>query len=138
MAVTVRLVPLAGRYGIARLVPGAALPAWGDGPGFVSLTRTADELSVVCLQDRIPADVRRDLDWRCLALAGPFAFGEAGIVASVVGPISAGGLGVFVVSTFDGDHLLVKAADFAAACGLLAAAGHRIDPAEAGEGEGRA
>jgi len=138
VGVTVRLVPLDGRYGIARLAPDAPLPAWGDGPGFVSLTRTADELSVVCRQERIPDGVRRDVDWRCLALAGPFAFGETGIVASVVGPISAGGLGVFVVSTFDGDHLLVKAADFAAACDLLAAAGHGIDRPAAGDGEGRA
>ena len=55
---------------------------------------------------------------------GPFAFGATGIVLSVVRPLSLGGLGVFVVSTYDGDHLLLKTQDLPAAVQLLEAAGH--------------
>jgi len=123
---TVRLRPLAGAYAVSRLAADAPFPAWADGAGFVSVSRTSAELSVVCLATRVPAGVRSDDGWRCLELCGPFAFDETGIVASVVAPLSAGGLGVFVVSTFDGDHLMVKAESFDRAWALLLAAGHGV------------
>lgn len=126
MAVTIGLKQLPGLYAISRLGPVDAIPAWADGPGFVSITRTDDELSVVCPQDRVPGTVRQDHDWVAFKLAGPFAFGETGIVLSVVRPLSENGLGIFVVSIFDGDHLLVKAADQIEARRLLGEAGHTL------------
>lgn len=126
MAIRIGLKELSGLYAISRLGPGDAIPAWADGPGFVSITRTDDELSVVCPQDRVPGAVRQDRDWVAFKLAGPFAFGETGIVLSVIRPLSENGLGIFVVSTFDGDHLLVKAADQAEARRLLGEAGHNL------------
>ena len=126
MAVRVRLKPLSGRYAVSRLEAKASIPGWADGPGFVSITRTEDELSVVCLQDRVPDGVKHDRDWVALKLQGPFAFDETGIVLSVIKPLSENELGIFLVSTFDGDHLLVKAKDEAKARGLLVAAGHTL------------
>jgi hypothetical protein len=117
---------LAGDYVVARLDAGAAIPAWADGPGFVSISRSDDELSVTCLGVRVPAAVRQDGPWSCFKLLGPFAFDETGIVLRVVAPISAAGLGVFVVSSFDGDHVLVKAADVATAIDAWRAAGHAV------------
>jgi hypothetical protein len=64
-----------------------------------------------------------------MRFVGPFAFGETGVVLSVVRPLSEGGLGVFVVSTFDGDHLLLKTADMPHAMALLVQAGHQLLPA---------
>ncbi|ESW95466.1 GATS-like protein 1 [Mesorhizobium sp. LSJC268A00] len=118
--------PLSGRYAVSRLEAKDSIPGWADGPGFVSITRTDDELSVVCLQDRVPDGVKHDRDWVALKLQGPFAFDETGIVLSVIKPLSENELGIFLVSTFDGDHLLVKAKDEAAARGLLVAAGHTL------------
>ena len=126
MTVRVRLKPLSGRYAVSRLEAKESIPGWADGPGFVSITRTEDELSVVCLQDRVPDAVKHDRDWVALKLQGPFAFDETGIVLSVIKPLSENELGIFLVSTFDGDHLLVKAKDEAAARGLLVAAGHTL------------
>ena len=117
---------LSGDYTVARLAAAAAIPAWADGPGFVSISRSDDELSVACLAARVPAAVRQDGPWTCFKLAGPFAFDETGIVLAVVAPLSAAGLGVFVVSSFDGDHVLVKQADSAAAIAALSAAGHSV------------
>ena len=126
MAPRVKLRLLDGDYGVARLSPSEAVPAWADGPGFVSISRSDDELSVVCLEGRIPGDVRADRGWACLKLLGPFAFDETGIVLSVIAPLSSNGIGIFVVSTFDGDHLMVKATDLGKARSLLAAAGHTL------------
>ena len=126
MAVRVRLKPLSGRYAVSRLDAKDSIPGWADGPGFVSITRTEDELSVVCLQDRVPEGVKHDGDWVALKLQGPFAFDETGIVLSVIRPLSENELGIFLVSTFDGDHLLVQAKDEAKARELLGEAGHTI------------
>lgn len=126
MAAKIRLKQLFGLYAISRLAAGDAIPGWADGPGFVSITRTEDELSIVCLQDRVPDTVRQDGDWVAYKFEGPFAFGETGIVLSVIRPLSENGLGIFVVSTFDGDHLLVKAADQVVARRFLGEAGHTL------------
>ncbi|AIF48101.1 ACT domain-containing protein [Dyella japonica] len=123
---SVRLELLEGNYSVSRLDGSDAVPAWADGAGFVSISRHGDELSIVCLQERVPPGVRSDPGWRCIKFLGPFAFDETGIVLSVIQPLSEGGLGVFVVSTFDGDCLLLKKDCLDRACVLLQEAGHRI------------
>lgn len=65
--------------------------------------------------------------WSCFKLQGPFAFDETGIVLSVIKPLSTNGVGIFVVSTFDGDHLLVKSSDLEKARNLLVNAGHVLN-----------
>lgn len=117
---------LDGAYAVARLAADAPIPAWADGEGFVSITRTDDELSITCLAARVPAGVKSSAPWRCYKLLGPFAFDEYGILLSIINPVSGAGLGVFVISSFDTDHLLLleSVADQAAA--LLEAAGHKI------------
>ncbi|CAM3789874.1 ACT domain-containing protein [Paracidovorax anthurii] len=122
----ITLDPLPSRYAVARLAPSSPFPAWADGEGFVSLTRTADELSVVCLEDRVPGPVQAERGWKAFRFVGPFAFGATGIVLSVIRPLSEAGIGVFVVLTFDGDHLLLQERDVPRGCALLAGAGHTV------------
>ncbi|GGY07957.1 ACT domain-containing protein [Massilia dura] len=119
-----------GEYAVCRLAPNAAIPAWADGTGFVTISRSAHELSIVCLAERVPEDMQKEGGWTCLRFVGPFAFGATGIVLSVVRPLSEGGLGVFVVSTFDGDHLLLKRGDMPKAVALLGQAGHVLTPVD--------
>ena len=126
MAARIRLKQIPGLFAIARLEARDGIPGWADGPGFVSITRTDDELSITCRQDRVPGTVKHDGDWVAFKFEGPFAFDETGIVLSVIRPLSENGLGIFVVSTFDGDHLLVKAMDEEAAKRFLAEAGHTL------------
>ena len=122
LSLQLRTVP--GRYAVAQLPADAAFPTWADGPGLCALVRASDELSVVCLQERVPSDVRAERDWICLRTVGPFDFQAAGIVHALIQPLSTQGIGVFVVCTFDGEHLLIAARDEEKARGLLWAAGH--------------
>ena len=126
---SITLQALPSLYAIARLAPQEAIPPWADGEGFVSISRSSEELSITCLQARVPDSVQVDRNWVAFRFVGPFAFGETGIVLSVIRPLSENGIGIFVVSTFDGDHLLVSHADSERACALLAAAGHTVLPA---------
>ncbi len=120
------LAMLEGAYALARLAPSDAIPAWADGAGFSSISRSDQELSIVCRDERVPAEARADRGWVCWRFVGPFAFDETGIVLAVIRPLSEAGIGIFVVSTFDGDHLLIKRVDLAAARSVLQAAGHSL------------
>ena len=124
----IKLEQAHGEYAVCRLAANATIPAWADGPGFVTISRSAHELSIVCLAERVPESTQKECGWTCLRFVGPFAFGATGIVLSVVRPLSEGGLGVFVVSTFDGDHLLLKTDDMTKAVALLERAGHVLTP----------
>ena len=128
MSQLIHLQILPASYAISRLAPSEAIPAWADGAGFVSICRTADELSIVCAEQRVPAGVKTDREWTAFRFIGPFAFTATGIVLAVIQPLSESGIGVFVVSTFDGDHLLLKSADVARASELLRQAGHQLHP----------
>jgi hypothetical protein len=126
VAAKVRLKRLVGGYTICRLDPTSPIPAWADGEGFVSISRSDDELSIVTRSERVPVGMKQDDGWACHKFIGPFAFDETGIVSAVIGPLSEAGIGIFVISTFDGDHLLLKQADLARAEPILSASGHSL------------
>jgi len=124
---------LPGRYAVARLSPDATVPASVLGTtGFVSVTRTSDELSIVCDENLAPPNARTERGWVAIQLQGPFAFDEVGILASCLTPLSAHGVSVFTISTFDTDYILVKADQADAAVAVLQRAGHRLENRSAG------
>lgn len=125
-ALTLSLLP--GTFGVARLPSGSALPKWISGKGFWAVVNASDELTLVCDQTRIPSEITCQRDWACLRTIGPFAFDESGIVAALIAPLSAAGLGVFVLCTFDGEHLMVAQSDLPRALDILTAAGHTLKP----------
>lgn len=128
----VQIVPqvcslLPGRYAIARVPPESPAPAWAfASQGVASVTRTTDELSVVCLAALIPAGVRSDAGWCCLKVKGPFAFDQVGILSSFAVPLAQAGVGIFAISTFDTDYILVKENQRDLAINALVSAGHSI------------
>jgi len=118
---------LPGQYALVRFPPAAPVPEWAFAPGgFASVTRTADELSIVCLAALVPAGVRSDSGWCCLKLKGPFAFDQVGILSSFAVPLAQTGVGIFAISTFDTDYILVKESQRELAIRALVSAGHTI------------
>ena len=118
------LIPLDGLFAVAKLPPDAVIPSWASGSPFFSITRTADELSIVCGEGQVPAGVQREPGWRCLRIAGKMEFSVVGVLASLVGPLAEAGISVFAMSTFDTDYLLVKDSEWGRARGVLGEAGH--------------
>jgi len=110
------LLLLEDRIGICRLGPEAALPSWALITGFVSITRTANELSVVCLESQVPEGIRCERGWRCLGVAGVLPFSAVGVLASLTAPLAEARVSVFAVSTFDTDYSFVKEEDWTKAC----------------------
>jgi uncharacterized protein len=99
---------LSGFYAIVRMSPHEALPKWAIECEFTSITRTADELSIVCPTQNLPPDVHSSHRWICFQLEGPFAFSQTGILLSFIEPLSNNGVPIFAVSTFDTDYVLVQ------------------------------
>jgi hypothetical protein len=86
------------------------------------VTRTAQELSIVCRESGIPSGVEREGGWSLLELAGPIPFTAVGVLASVLAPLARAGVSVFVMSTFDTDYVLVKRERVRAALDAIASA----------------
>lgn len=120
----------AGDYTVARLPKGAAPPPglFEEGePGLVSVTSTPDEVSVVCPTGRAPKVESSHDGWRLLTVRGPLEFSLTGIMAALAGALAAAGVSLFAVSTFDTDHVLVKATDLDRATDALRQAGHEVE-----------
>jgi hypothetical protein len=116
-----------GRMAVCRLAPDEDLPVWALRAGaFSSVTRTADEWSVVCAEEVIPPGVRCEKGWRIFQVAGPLDFGLVGILDSIAGPLADAGVSVFALSTYDTDYVMVKAQSVDQAARALEAAGHRV------------
>ena len=121
---TLDLLP--GSFAICRLDANAAVPPWASRRGFSSITRTKDELSIVCASDEVPDAVQAKRGYQGLIVRGPLDFSLVGIVASLAGPLAAGSIPIFVVSTYDTDALFVRGADLDRAVAVLRAAGHSV------------
>jgi len=113
-------------FAVCRLERDAPTPGWATAGGFFSITRTAEELSVVCGQDAVPAGVRCERGWRCLRLAGTIPFSAVGVLVALTAPLADAGISVFALSTFDTDYLLVKEQDLEAAIDALRRQGHVV------------
>lgn len=122
-----RLMP--GEYAVWRLPPDAPLPST-ETADFLSITRTADELSMVSSVADVPAGAPAETGWRCLGVVGPLAFELTGILASLSVPLARSEIAIFVVSTYDTDYLMVKSHDLDRACGALREDGHVVEMGE--------
>jgi uncharacterized protein len=113
-----------GEYTVARL-------ANGDVPsiaaaGLVSITSTADGVSVICPSDAIPPSEDARPGWRLLTVRGPLEFDLTGVMAALASGLAAAGVTLLAVSTYDTDHVLVQATDLERAVAALRDAGHEV------------
>jgi len=123
MQLRIRVLPQ--RCAVSRLAPDAPIPEWARG-AFVSVTRTAAELSVVCDEAGVPADVAAQRGWRALEVEGPIPFETTGVAAAIAAPLAEAKVSVFMVATFDTDYVLVKAESLDDALAALNRAGIEI------------
>jgi hypothetical protein len=143
---SMNLVALPGTFAVCRYPANARLPAWilDCHAEFFCVTRTADELSIVCLEsrvvepeplfvpdgadsnqkDRTNAQVERP--WATLKVQGPLDFGLTGILSALAAPLAAAGISIFALSTYDTDYLMVKADKLQDAAAVLRAAGNNV------------
>jgi hypothetical protein len=127
MPVSMNLEAIEVRLAVCRLDADSDVPPWVErSRAFTSVTRTTDELSVICAFDDVPEGVPMEGPWRALRVRGPIVMTLIGVVASLAGALADAGISIFAVSTFDTDYILVHEPDFEAAVDALTRAGHVV------------
>lgn len=117
------------RLAVCRLDAGAAVPAWAVKSAFFSITRTGDELSIVCGEDAAPNDAALKIErgWRAFKIEGPLDFELTGVLVAVAKPLADAGIPIFALSTYDTDYVLVKHDRVQPAITALARADHTVN-----------
>jgi hypothetical protein len=111
---------LNGDFSVARYAPDTPLPQL-YAREFCSVSRTRNEVTIVCETDLLPAGMQKKEDgWVCLEVDGVFDFNITGILNAITGPLAGAEIALFAVSTFDTDYILVKKTFLQAAKAVLA------------------
>jgi hypothetical protein len=118
---------LTGEFAICRLPADTPLPVWAlTTPGLLSLTRTDEELSIICADTGAPADVKCKRGYRTLRVEGPLPFDAIGILANLTRPLAEAHISILAVSTYDTDYLFIHSSDLNRAMLVLKAVGYEI------------
>lgn len=126
------LIRLDGSYWIAQLeaVTAEVVARVGELPASAmwSLTRTSDEVSLVSPIAEPPGALTVNGPWAAFRVAGSMEFTLVGVLHRLTGPLRDAGVGVFAISTYDTDYLLVSESDAEAAVAAWTAAGTPMLP----------
>jgi hypothetical protein len=121
-----KLTPLKDEFAICQLDQGSEIPSWAFGGEFCSLTRTSEELSILCPANQVPEMSNYEPGWRGLKIEGPFEFDEIGVLASLTAPLAEAKISLLTVSTYDTDYIFIQQKNYRQAVNILEAAGHTI------------
>ena len=121
------LVILRETFAICRLDKNAPIPDWVYQGGPFSITRTKDELSIVCLQINVPKGIVCNQGWSCLKAKGPLDLSSTGIISSITRTLEQEGISLFLISTYDTDYFMVKERDLEKTVFALTEAGKRVE-----------
>lgn len=123
-----KLAEIPGSFSVLRFQPQEPFPVWANGLTFVSVTRTDEELSIICKTSDIPATVKAkaEHDWKCFRVQGPLDFSLTGILSSIAAPLAEAKISIFAFSTFDTDYVMVKNENFEKAKETLRKSGFKI------------
>jgi len=114
------------RYAICSLDATAEVPGWCTKGAFVSISRTPDELSLICLESNLPDGLTCEPGWRILKCEGPLDFSLPGIMASLAEPLADAGIPIFPIATYHTDYVLIKEPHLESAINALTAYGHAV------------
>lgn len=89
--------------------------------------KTDEEKSLVCITDRVPENVsERDDGWRAFRIQGMLDFSLIGILSKISTLLADNQIGIFAVSTYNTDYILIKKENFDKAMAVLSDAGYQI------------
>ena len=94
---------------------------------FFFLGKTDEEISIVSKTEDTPKTVlEREDGWRAFRIASVLDFSLVGILSAITAILAENGIGIFAVSTFNTDYILVKDDNFEKAAKALEEAGYEI------------
>ena len=114
-------------FSIHRLAPDASIPETISECDFYSLSKTTEELSLVCPEHLAVKSENSSPDWKCLKVAGPLDFKLTGILAGITNVLAEEKISVFAISSFDTDYILIKKQNLTTSISALEGAGYQVN-----------
>lgn len=104
-----KLLLLSEKFAICHLDKHSPLPSWlSIKDNFLSITKTDNELSIICPEDQLSGGVLAEKNWRVFKIEGPLGFVLTGIVASLSRPLAEANISILYISSYETDHLMVE------------------------------
>jgi hypothetical protein len=130
-----KLTRLPDVYSVCRLPASDAPPCWlfqeSSSNAFCSMTKTADELSIVCQQDLVPTSYKKaERNWNVFKVEATTATtptSPGNNLPLITQPLADARISIFTVSTCGSDYLIIKKKQLDRAKQVLKAAGHMIE-----------
>ena len=94
---------------------------------YYSVSKTENELSVVCSELIEVQSVQNSKGWKCIKVKGPLDFNLTGILAGISDILAQANISIFAISTFDTDYILVRSQDLSSARNKLRKAGYKFE-----------
>ena len=94
---------------------------------FFFIGRTDEEISLVCKTGDVPENtLKRDDGWKAFRIRGELDFSLIGILSRISGILAENRIGIFAVSTYNTDYILIKKESFAQAMKVLREQGYTL------------
>ncbi|MCK0473696.1 ACT domain-containing protein [Halalkalibacter sp. APA_J-10(15)] len=98
-------------FSVVKFPPTETIPLWALESDMFSITRTNEELSIVCPSKCISKnEVFKDIehDWKCIKVEGILDFSLTGILSALANTLAKNKISIFAISTYNTDYLLIK------------------------------
>tara|TARA_Y100000588_G_scaffold355121_1_gene410036 strand:- start:71 stop:469 length:399 start_codon:yes stop_codon:yes gene_type:complete len=129
IAASVNLVlsVLSETFAIHKFSPDASIPEKILKSNYYSVSKTENELSLVCSEVIEVQSLQSSKGWKCIKVKGPLDFNMTGFLAGISDILAQGNISIFAISTFDTDYILVRSQDLYPAITKLRQAGYEFE-----------
>jgi len=126
-SVNLVLSVLSETFTIHKLSPDVSIPEEILKSNYYSVSKTENELSVVCSELIEVQSLQSSKGWKCIKVKGPLDFNLTGILAGISDILAQANISIFAISTFDTDYILVRSQDLSPARTKLRQAGYKFE-----------
>ena len=126
-SVNLVLCVLSETFTIHKLSPDLSIPEEILKSNYYSISRTGNELSMVCSEVIEVQSLQSSKGWKCIKVAGPLDFNLTGILAGNSDILAKENISIFAISTFDTDYILVRSQDLSSARTKLRQGGYKFE-----------
>ncbi len=112
-----------GVFSLCSFAPQDPIPVWTMSSSFYTISKTNDELSIICESQYVPASVKQDGNWSLLKIAAVLDLSLTGITAKFSTALADAGVNLCVIATYETDYILVKQQKLQTAIAALQNAG---------------
>jgi hypothetical protein len=119
-----KLSVLEGFYTVHRFSSDHDIPEQIYESEFYSISKSEDELSIVCNSSILLDSERSETGWSCIKVSGPLDFSLTGVLADISAVLAKAEISIFAISTFDTDYILIKSQNLPSAGKALLSSGY--------------